>query len=668
MIKFACPSCGQRLNVPPAYAGKTAACPRCKAQVVVPSLAGEKKSVSTGGGDDQFGLILEMLDSKTPVQAPPPPTYVDVVLPTRPTSSKAIEAITLPFWLGGQVIGAFLRKFSIELSVLAVLAAVGGGIYWFTIRDKWEDENLPRLTQLKAAADGQKQAGDYRAAIDGYMGILEEVSERKSRSAKLEALVNEVNDAVRDSGGQRDRQVIAQFNKLLAEAPAKPGDDPAKYIESRSAILKTGISLATSNRELLDLIKRVREERDRAAVAHLRAQLKAIDEKHGDEPGARRTGYRMLLAQVGELPDAGVNVTLFRDHLNKLSTEVSQQMRQVDEYFSSIDPFLSATIPFLRRLRWGMPEGVFAQRVTDVVSSWRAIADPPDRTTAGMLLTHSNRIAAHIGTLEERRKASKPLNWSVYIELLAGARPVDIAKMPWDRKVDEYFTLIDSQITNRRPDGVLLPNVGVTISLTPEKFNELYDDLRLFERAFRLRYEQVMGQPYKGAITTIHDSLDARKRAAFNDSLEPFLEHALPTLRRLERGSERRVLLNRLVAMDQRLKAILDPPDDSDIGDVLISINQIARLLHQFAFVTQGTSGLDIVGQDQPESKQLNDLAESLVKTLRDRRNDPAKPEEVAAYAARKKAWLDDRTKIEKAEKERDDAEKTLKKAIEGSR
>src|SRR6185503_11056417 len=111
----------------------------------------------------------------------------------------------------------------------------------------------------------------------------------------------------------------------------------------------------------------------------------------------------------------------------------------------------------------------------------------------------------------------------------------------------------------------------------PAAFDALFDDFRRFERAFRARHQEALGRPYPGTLTTLDDTLDFKKRAAFFDSLDSFLESALPTLRRLERGTDRQTLHERLVELDQRLKAILDPPDDSKAGDVLLVINHASQ-------------------------------------------------------------------------------------------
>lgn len=651
MIKLVCPKCQQRLSVPPDRVGRKVACPKCAAPVLVapPLPAREPSPPAT----DEFNTLLGMLDADHESTSRQPLAVQVEIQDQRSGMERLRDNILLFFRVIGAGLLGRLRRHAVDLALVLLVAAIGFSIYWFAFRDTWEKENMPRLLQLGANGDAALNATEYADAVREYSAVLDAVRDRRERSAELAAFLAIVEQNMAVARKARDRRVLDKIAERWKEARTHRSTDPPQMIAICNEIIHTARNAGTRDQTLLEVVADVRSIRDDAALQLLRFRIAEADEVPDDRPGVREAAYRQTLVDLRKMPEIGEELKIFQAHVEKIHEEIASRSAIVEAYFASIDRFVVKAIPFLRRLRWGMPEGVFAQRVPEIVEAWRDIDDPPDRTTAGLLLSHSNNITRHIGNLDERRRSRDVLSGSKYIELLMQARPPEIDERAWNDRSVGYINKINARITKPSPTGALLPNVGMTMGMTPEAFEALFEDFRRFEYAFRARHEEVLGRPYAGAVTALYDTLDIKQRAAFYDSLDAFLERAVPTLRRLERGADRQTLHERLVSLDAELSTILDPPDDSDAGDVIPVINQISQTLHTFGFLRQGVGALDVVGQNHPEPKSVNDAVEAMLIELKERRNEPVTNRQARAYQKSKDDWI-------KHEKERLEA---LKKA-----
>jgi len=87
-VRFECPSCGGRVKVPPGQAGQKCRCPKCNAEILAPSPAGqETRETHQAFEDDFFSESATGGPAPVPTQSPP---NTDVAIPSPPPAQGVL--------------------------------------------------------------------------------------------------------------------------------------------------------------------------------------------------------------------------------------------------------------------------------------------------------------------------------------------------------------------------------------------------------------------------------------------------------------------------------------------------------------------------------------------------------------------------------------------------
>lgn len=594
MNEFVCPNCKCTLKLPPSAAGRRARCLNCKTLIDIPNAALAAEEIPA----DSLHALSEASLLTLPTPLPPKDPWAQFL--------KVARFFWRSYW----------RVACIGLAVVAI-AGLGG---YYALRDTWERDNAVILKEARNHADELRDSGHLLDAASAYRKVVAIVGDHKLSRPELRDILEQASHGSRDALDLKIRRTQDSANSI----PTGPWDVQARSCGDVIADIMATRALVDSGQAAL--LDRVRQSVVRTDFQALLAGQKSADVASDSNPALAIRSYDKILAEAGRLAPASTELQLLIDQVTRNRDRLSKQQNAGTEYLNSIDPFLQQLIPFVRRLRWGMPERMFMDRATKLIAAWRAIKDPPDRTTIGELLSRTNELAGDMASMEtiikERQEAlsRKSLN-----DLFKNLRPPEVKEDEWGGLVNKYVLALQQ-----------LLYIGKTIKETPD-----IERVRMFELTYRGIYLAKMGSAYKGEATIIIDKLNAAKRAAFLDSLQDFLDQTLPTLRHLERGMERQLLLKRLAEIDAQFGKTTDPPDDSALGEHVVTLNQISESVYLYAITKVGANTLDMIGQDDKAAKEITDAGDELLRRLRAARRDLTPEAEAQAYAAAKKEWLE---------------------------
>jgi hypothetical protein len=448
-------------------------------------------------------------------------------------------------------------------AVLCVLAlAILGGVLYaisWALTDRWEEETYPAISAQYSQAAGSWDQHKTNDAQQAYGRLLKTLRERSQQHPL------------------QDERMIELFRKVQQDARAI----------------------------------------DQECLRNISLAVTRIDPLAQKMPAGAVSQYDAILAGLAKLDPSTPGVDTLRREIQAKRDPLAAQAKAIREYLESFDPFFQQTIPFLRRLRWGMPAGMFVNRAPKIIEAWRGIKDPPDRSSAGSLLSETNDLAVSLTNLQRQVETqNKELKLDDFRKRLMDLRPKELSENDWSQKVGQYLNTFTR-----------LRCVGRTVRYDKESQHDFELRLVKLETSYRQQYALQLGTAYAGEHTCMPDAKqDAGKRQAFLDSFTPFLELAIPTVRRLERGAERQVLTGRMSDLDDRFSKTLDPPDDSDIGGFLEDINLFAEQAFVYAYFKRGSTALDIVGQNQVDSKLINDRADDLERRIQQYKRDHIEP------------------------------------------
>jgi len=559
-ITFRCSQCQKKIGVKSTAAGKRIKCPQCHAIQQVPAAV----PAATAPALDE--MLSESLADLTPTAS----AQQSVAASWTARKNRSVLS----------KLGDFLVAYWYVVAGLVVVVGMAGGswaVYSAFFRDRWEEQNAPALNDLY----------DKAAALR-TQGQLE--------------------------------QSEAEYGRLYATLQ---GHAAAKPLQTQALI----DLLATTKLELQDVQSRVAEAaaRKTANAALVTAQKTtqiwpkiAQDEAAADKIPLRESArqiaaYEGLLRVLADLDGQNPKVAEVSARITQKRAMVLASLEKVASYLKSLDPFIQKVIPFERRLKLGMPEAMFSNRFPTLLTAWRAVQDPPDRSELGNLLSKTNNLAAYIAFLDQRQKeTAHQFSRDNFAQTLSALPHKQIQDSQWQQMVDGY---LHSMYDNRTGE---LKNIGRIVTWRAADFDidQFRAGLQDLEVEYRSQYVSRLGQPYEGKWSLTNPALHRDLRVSFLDSFAPFVELGLPTLRRFESGAERRVLLERLRDLDERFGKIEDPPDDTAIGDFLKSLNGLSEIIWDYSFATPGSTTLDIVGQGDVKIKKLNDTMDAFRNSL----------------------------------------------------
>jgi hypothetical protein len=447
-----------------------------------------------------------------------------------------------------------LRFIVPPLIVLCIVAAIGGGVYWKFFRDSWETDNLPRFQADYAQAADLRSQGDLPKSLEAYEKLVSSIKSHAvlhplqdshlielEQNAKKE--LEDVRNQIETESTQKTARMVPELRKMEATADAIPYEKGIKAAEAYSAILSKSRDLDGTNAELMIVQKRVEEK----------------------------------LAKV-----------------NKRNEDIRA-------YLTSIDPFVQTTIPFLRRLRWGMPDWTFINRAPDLITAWRGIQDPPDRSSIGVLLSKTNNLAGSLALVARKVQDRQGLlTAGFYADNLVKLRPAEVPITEWGPRAQAYASSLAG-----------IKYLGQTVRFDDEDYQQFVDRFKDLEDAYRKEYQLRLDIPYAGQLSMLTKGADKEVQKRFVESSAEFRELALKTFRHLERGMERNAFIVRLHELDLLFGKIQDPPDDTTVGHFLDLPNTFAEQVYVYSFSRPGKSYLDIVNQSPEDAKIVNDKADT---------------------------------------------------------
>ncbi len=440
---------------------------------------------------------------------------------------------------------------------LVVLCVVGGsalGVYWKFFRDTWEWDNLPRLQADYAHAEDLRSQGKFTAALSAYETL---VSTIKSR-----AVLHPLQDA---------------------------------HLVELKQVASSGLSAVQNQIAIENAAKIAR------MVPELKRMEAAVDAIPYEKGIPAAAGYAAILAKARGLGADNMELNLLKWRIDEKLDKVNKRNGEIRSYLASIDPFVQTTIPFLRRLRWGMPDFTFINRAPDLLTAWRGIQDPPDRSSIGVLLSKTNNLAGSLA-LVTRKVADRQqlLTTNFYLDPLVKLKPQEVSPEEWAPRAQAYATSLT---------GVRF--LGQTVRFDDQDYKLFVDRFKDLEDAYRKEYQLRLDIPYAGQLSMLNNGTDPESQKRFVESSAEFRDLSLKTFRHLERGMERKAFIVRLYELDVLFGKIQDPPDDTTIGRFLELPNYFAEQVYVYSFTRPGQTYLDLVNQSPEDAKAINDKADA---------------------------------------------------------